>query len=394
MAGAVFTPTTNSFIAGRHEAAELRFDRQRDTTVSARHAGFQQSSGGWSVRDLGSKNGLLVNGQVVSGEVRLESGDRVMFGPGGPEVEVLADRPAPEPASTRLRTAVRPRKRFAAMIGGVAAGVSLVVAVVLTVRATISRRAFEGERRVLNHLIDSLTAAAGGDQVELLRRQLSSATAALGRQQLTADLDFATIQRRARGAVAMLWVEFPDGHRVSGTAFVVRANGALLTSRHIVTGADGAGRPRRIAVRFADSDQTFPAHLVLVSPNWELALVQAENIVGDIPATVLNARADTLSPGSPVVLIGYPLGGEPEREPASDRRIARPVVSAGLLLRSTPAEIEVQGLGAAGASGSPILDASGNVAALLYGGRTQDGVEILSGVPARAIAEFLASSSR
>ncbi len=189
----------------------------------------------------------------------------------------------------------------------------------------------------------------------------------------------------------MLWVEFPDGHRVSGTAFAIRANGALLTNRHVVTGADGASRPTRIAVRFADSDQTFPAHLVSVSPNWELALVQVENVIGDVPAAVLDERSDTLSPGSPVALIGYPLGGEPEKDLAADRRIARPVVSAGLLMRTTTEVVEVQGLGAAGASGSPILDAAGTVIAVLYGGRDDHGIQLLLGVPAQTVLAFLSS---
>jgi hypothetical protein len=58
-----------------------------------------------------------------------------------------------------------------------------------------------------------------------------------------------------------------------------------------------------------------------------------------------------------------------------------------------PDVLEVQGLGAAGASGSPILDASGTVVGVLYGGRVEHGVQVLSGVPARAAAAFLASSS-
>lgn len=428
-AGAVFTPAGDSFVAGRHEAAELRFDRQEDTTVSARHARFQQSSGGWTVSDLGSRNGLLVNGRTVSGEIRLKPGDRVMFGLGGPEVEMLAAASVPESATARVRTAVRSERRRALIIGG--AGVAMVLAVGLAfgVRSMDSRNAWESERRALEHRIDSLVAddsgrstslaaevtglsaalrqsrselerlraqlrstPAGSDDADRLRAQVNSATAALRRQQLAAALDFGAIQRRARGAVAMLWVEFPDGRRVSGTAFAVRASGALLTNRHVVTGADGTARPSRIAVRFSDSDQAFPAHLVSVSPDRELALVQVENVIGDVPAVVLDERPDTLSPGSPVALIGYPLGGELEKDPSADRRRARPVVSAGLLVRTTPDVVEVQGLGAAGASGSPILDPAGNVIAVLYGGRDEQGTQVLVGVPAQTIVAFLSSA--
>ena len=428
-AGAVFTPAGASFVAGRHEAADLRFDRPQDTTVSARHARFEESGSGWTVCDLGSRNGLLVNGRAVSGEIGLKPGDRVMFGPGGPEIEVLADGAASESATARVRTAVRSERRRALMIAGGAVGILAIVAGALVVRTTDSRRAWEGERRGLEHRIDSLIAAdsgrstslaaevtglsaalqqskseleqlrtrlrstrPGSDDAEQLRREVNTATAALRRQQLAAALDFTAIQRRARGAVAMLWVEFPDGRRVSGTAFAVRASGALLTNRHVVTGADGSSKPSRIAVRFADSDQAFPAHLVAVSPNWELAIVQVENVIGDVPAAVLDERPDTLSPGSPVALIGYPLGGELEKDPSADRRVARPVVSAGLLLRTTPEVVEVQGLGAAGASGSPILDAAGHVIAVLYGGRDEQGTQVLLGVPAQTVLAFLSSA--
>lgn len=428
-AGAVFTPAGDSFVAGRHEAAELRFDRQHDTTVSARHARFQQSNGHWTVCDLGSRNGLLVNGRAVTGEIRLEPGDRVTFGPGGPEVELLASGTATESPTARVRNAVRSERRRSLLIAGAAVAIVGVAVVALVVASADSRREWDGERRNLEHRIDSLVVAdsgratslaaevtglstalqqsrselerlraqlgstrPGSDDAERLRREVNTATAALRRQQLAATLDFTAIQRRARGAVAMIWVEFPDGRRVSGTAFAVRASGALLTNRHVVTGADGSSKPSRIAVRFADSDQAFPAHLVSVSPSWELALIQVENVIGDVPAAVLDERSDTLSPGSPVALIGYPLGGELDEDPSADRRVARPIVSAGLVLRATPQVVEVQGLGAAGASGSPILDSAGNVIAVLYGGRDDQGTQVLLGVPAQTALAFLSSA--
>lgn len=383
------------------------------------------------VSDLGSRNGLLVNGRTVDGEALLKPGDRVMFGLGGPEIELVAGGAEMESATARVRNAVRAERRRAVIVAAVGIAVVAVLALVLVLRSADSRHAWEHERRGLAHRIDSListdsgrettlaaevaglsaalqeskteleqlrtqlrSAPAGSDDAERLRRQVNSATAALQRQQLAAALDFSAIQRRARGAVAMLWVEFPDGRRVSGTAFSVRPSGVLVTNRHVVIGADGSTKPSRIAVRFADSDQAFPARLVSVSPDRELAVVQVENVAGDVPAAVIEERADTLSPGSPVVLIGYPLGGEPDKDPLVDRRIARPVVSAGLLLRASPEVVEVQGLGAAGASGSPILDSAGNVIAVLFGGRNEQGSQVLLGVPAQSVLRFLSSAMR
>jgi FHA domain/DUF1707 SHOCT-like domain len=50
-----------------------------DMTVSARHAELRRTAGGWSLRDLGSRNGTRVNGWLVK-EQRLVDGDEVALG--------------------------------------------------------------------------------------------------------------------------------------------------------------------------------------------------------------------------------------------------------------------------------------------------------------------------
>ena len=147
-------------------------------------------------------------------------------------------------------------------------------------------------------------------------------------------------------------------------------------------GTTGALPPRRIAIRFSDSDQAFPARLLAVSMAWDLAAVQVDNVVGGIPVIGrLNPRSDTIRAGSPVALIGFPLGGEAGAASIS-QSIARPVISAGLILTNGGSAVEVQGLGAAGGSGSPIVDAAGDVVGILFGGRSEDGIQLLFGVPA------------
>jgi hypothetical protein len=51
----------------------------RNATVSARHAELRHSAEGWSLRDLGSRNGTRVNGWLVK-EQQLADGDEVTFG--------------------------------------------------------------------------------------------------------------------------------------------------------------------------------------------------------------------------------------------------------------------------------------------------------------------------
>ena len=147
---------------------------------------------------------------------------------------------------------------------------------------------------------------------------------------------------------------------------------------------------RRIVVRFSDSDQAFPGHVTAVHSEWDIAALRVSNVLGAVPTVgAFNARADTIAPGTPVALIGFPLAGEPDPDNAGARRVARPVVSAGLVTSNDASAIEVQGLGAAGGSGSPIIDAAGEVIAVLYGGRTDAGVQLLVAVPAGAVLRFL-----
>lgn len=61
-----------------------------DSNVSRRHAELRPTGmGGWTITDLGSTNGVRVNGRDVSEPVALESGDHVMIGTVDARFEVL-----------------------------------------------------------------------------------------------------------------------------------------------------------------------------------------------------------------------------------------------------------------------------------------------------------------
>jgi hypothetical protein len=62
---------------GRSRDCEIVLE---DSGVSRRHAQLRPGSDGWSVEDLGSTNGVLVNGRRIHGAQPLESGDRVELG--------------------------------------------------------------------------------------------------------------------------------------------------------------------------------------------------------------------------------------------------------------------------------------------------------------------------
>jgi S1-C subfamily serine protease len=414
----------------------MRFHPEADLEVSSVHALLFRSDSQWFIRDAGSTNGTFVNGTRVTNDVALSHGDRIEFGAGGPLAEIrLGEDPAAAEGQSRTRVlrAQYARQHRKLAIVALALGIALVVAAAgLVIVGSESRReraAWERERASLLGRIDTLlvtndasvaslrgeldglatelrrsetevreTRAAlehlpprsNADTVDRLRRQLRSATQALARQQLAASLDFQAIERANRDAVALIYVEAQDGAVSTATAFSVRKDGTLLTARHVITGADGSRQPRRIAVQFSDSEQFFPAQIAALSHDFDLAVLRVDNILGDVPAVAgFNTRSDTIGAGAPVAIIGYPLGGESEGADGPPRKIAKPLVTAGVVTALSGGLLEIQGYGAAGASGSPIVDATGRVVAVLMGGISRDGRPLLVGVPSGAAVELL-----
>ena len=68
----------NLYSLGRAPTNDLSYPD--DIGLSRQHMVLERSDAGWSVRDLGSKNGTLLNGQLVQGSVLLRAGDLVTCG--------------------------------------------------------------------------------------------------------------------------------------------------------------------------------------------------------------------------------------------------------------------------------------------------------------------------
>jgi len=421
-AGSSFSFGPEPVSVGRGPEASLRFDAERDLAVSSRHAVLYIDNGQWWVRDLGSRNGTYLNGRRIAEPASLSNGDRIAFGNGGPEVTVglLATVPGAAGESAGVhRTLWMITALVAVLLGVIAfllvsnqnqrtawdrerAGlVSQLDSILVTGESTV--RSLRGERE---DLADALRAAqqdlrgahvgldralaSGNDtQIEAMRHELQAKTVALERQQLAASLDFDAIERANRRAVAIVYVEGENGAVSTGTAFAVSPDAVLVTAKHVVAGADGTGRPRRMGVQFSDSDQVFPASLVRVSYDADVAVIRVQNILGDVPAIRgFNQRTDTLGTGTPIAVIGFPLGGSPESLNGT-AHVARPVLSSGIVAEWSDDRIEIHGYGAAGASGSPIFDADGHTVGLLFGGvQTADG-RVVYGVPAGLIMTLL-----
>jgi hypothetical protein len=64
-------------VLGRSREADIVVD---DPNVSRRHAEVRPSGGSWIVRDLGSTNGVKVNGRRIQGPESLKPGDEIQLG--------------------------------------------------------------------------------------------------------------------------------------------------------------------------------------------------------------------------------------------------------------------------------------------------------------------------
>ena len=75
-AGSEFELDRERVVVGRGSEADLSFD---DAAMSREHAAFECGADGYSVVDLGSTNGVLVNDGSVE-QAALKHGDRIQLG--------------------------------------------------------------------------------------------------------------------------------------------------------------------------------------------------------------------------------------------------------------------------------------------------------------------------
>lgn len=96
----------NELIFGREAGVTVKYDPDRDDLVGRQHAKIARNPAdpeSFQLTDLNSTNGTLLNGQKVTGTVPVNPGDRVQFGPGGPEFMFdVEPRPANAAKSTRI----------------------------------------------------------------------------------------------------------------------------------------------------------------------------------------------------------------------------------------------------------------------------------------------------
>lgn len=119
----------NELIFGRDTSATVKYDPDRDDLVGRQHAKISRDPNdpnGFLLTDLNSTNGTFHNKQRLTGTTRLNPGDSVQFGPGGPEF-IFDVEPQPNnfAKATRMVDANKPAVAPATRMVGTDAGSSM-----------------------------------------------------------------------------------------------------------------------------------------------------------------------------------------------------------------------------------------------------------------------------
>jgi S1-C subfamily serine protease len=219
-------------------------------------------------------------------------------------------------------------------------------------------------------------------------RQLDEAARRQAELATLAGFDYAGVAAANQRAVALVVVEAADGEVQSGTAFGVTRDGQLVTNRHVVEESADAP-PRRIVVKYADSDEWVPARLVRADDQGDLALLQAQG--GRTYPVVRGIAAAGSAParGNPVALIGLPLGFDTPMDGPESDFIARTSLFAGMVSKNTSDVLQIDAYAGHGSSGSPVFDRRGAVVGVVYGGARESNGRIVYAVPAARLLAFL-----
>jgi S1-C subfamily serine protease len=413
-------------VLGRHPHCDLRFHAKVELDVSARHAEIRHRGGTTTIRDLGSTNGTFVNGERVNGERALRSGDVISLGEMGPRVEIAIENEPHRAAASRV--AIRrafPRLRVGmglVLVGSVAAaywiGRSDSRARDARVEALVHRtdslntvyaqdlarmsgqvaglesalRGVRDERERLRGELERARSGASGPSVDLLASRLETVETRREAILSASRVDYSAIAERNGPAVVLIAVEWPDGKTFTGTGFSVTPSGTLVTNRHLVTNESGQ-RPRRILVIFSDTRVWLPARFLRASTDADLALLQVE-VAGPFPIVAGVAPSSTSARvGTPVALIGYPLGVDTPMDGSGEAITARSTLGAGTVSKTLASIVQIDAFAGEGSSGSPVFNGDGKIIAVVYGGARESAGRIVYAVPSERLASFLPPSA-
>jgi len=146
----------DKFLIGRAKECALRAGSE---AISRRHCAIIRRESGYTVRDLGSRNGTHVNGEKITAEVALKEGDELRVGPLTFRVAATESKQSTSTASPESTTAKSDKPRKQPPVKNVAD----------VVERTISNSDSASEEDVSRWLLNM----AGGDVADTLKETRS-----------------------------------------------------------------------------------------------------------------------------------------------------------------------------------------------------------------------------
>lgn len=137
----------------------------------------------------------------------------------------------------------------------------------------------------------------------------------------------------------------------TGTGFVIRSDGYILTNNHVVGGASS------VEVTF-DDGETVKAEVLGSDAGYDLAVIKVDR--GDLPVVTLGSSADVLV-GDSAIAIGSPLGLRGTVTSGIVSALNQPVTAGGEGETSFINAIQTDAAINPGNSGGPLVDGAGHV---------------------------------
>src|SRR6266576_2512319 len=98
----------DKFLIGRAKECALRAGSE---AISRRHCAIIRGEQGWTVRDLGSRNGTHVNDEKITTEVPIKVGDELRVGPLKFRVAAVSSTKDAAPAAAESKSATSSKSR-------------------------------------------------------------------------------------------------------------------------------------------------------------------------------------------------------------------------------------------------------------------------------------------
>ena len=167
------------------------------------------------------------------------------------------------------------------------------------------------------------------------------------------DGSIADIAATVAPSVVSLYVSGPDGQS-TGSGFIIREDGYILTNNHVIAGAVGAGT---IRVTFVDGTEE-TATLIGRTADYDLAVVRVDR-EGLVPLVL--GDSDAVAVGDPVIAIGAPLGLDGTVTSGIISALNRPVSAGDATDQAFINALQTDAAINPGNSGGPLVDGSGQV---------------------------------